>query len=185
MINYANMSECALNAFYTGNLKEALKLYYKILADDLNNSANYYNVALTYEAMNELELAVSYYKKSIRTNNKNVRSIDNLARIYIENIKDFEMAKIYLDKAIEVAPSDAEAYNLYGNISMLENNIDMAIAYFKKSIVLDENYFKNYYDIAVAYFAKGDKESAKTNVEKSIELDSTFSKSHELLEQLK
>lgn len=185
MINYANISECATKAYYAGNFEEALKLYYKILANDLKDSTSYYNIALTYESMNELELAVSYYKKSIRINDKNVRSIDNLARIYIENIKDLEIAKIYLNKAIDVAPNDAEAYNLYGNISLIENNIDMAIAYFKKSIVLDEDYFKNYYDIAVAYFAKGDIVAAKTNVNKSIELNPAFSKAEELLQQLK
>lgn len=178
------ISEDATNAYYSGNFENALSLYYRILAQDLNNSGNYYNIGLVYENLDELELAVSYYKKSIRLDGANVRSINNLARIYIEEIKDFETAKIYLDRAIEIAPTDAEAYNLYGNLSMLENDFDIAVAYFKKSIVLDEEYFKNYYDIALAYYAQDKIEEAKNNIKKSIELNQNFPKAQELLNEI-
>ena len=113
-----------------------------------------------------------------------MRSINNLARIYIEEIKDLETAKIYLDRAIEIAPTDAEAYNLYGNLSMLENDFDIAVAYFKKSMVLDEEYFKNYYDIALAYYAQDKIEEAKNNIKKSIELNQNFPKAQELLSEI-
>lgn len=174
----------AFQAYYSGNMSEALRLFYTILAEDLNNSVNYYNVGLVYDAIGELELAVSYYKKSIRLNNTNIRSINNLARIYIENIKDYETAKIYLEQAIRFAPDDAEAYNLYGNLSMLNNDFDMAVNYFKKSIFLDEKYFKNYYDLAVANYALNNIEEVRANANKSLELNPDFSKAKELLQQM-
>lgn len=184
MQNCDNIIKSAFSAYYSGNMQEALKLFYKILSDDLNNSINYYNVALVYESLNELELAISYYKKSIRLDGKNVRSMNNLARIYINEIKDFNIAEIYLKQAIEIAPNDAEAYNLFGNVSMLNSDFDLAVNYFKKSILLDENYFKNYYDIAVSYFALKKYDEAKTNLNKSISLNPNFSKAHELLQQI-
>ena len=162
----------------------ALSIYYQVLALDLNNSVNYYNVALTYEMLGEFELSVSYYKKSIRIDNTNIRSMNNLARIYIDEIKDYNIAEIYLNQAIQIAPLDAEAYNLLGNISMLKNDFDLALKYFKKSIILDKNYFKNYYDIAVCYFALEKFEDAKINAEKSLELNPDCAKAKELLHKI-
>ena len=66
MQNFNEKINSAFNAYYTGNMAEALKLFYQILSEDLNNSINYYNIGLVYESVKELELAVSYYKKSIR-----------------------------------------------------------------------------------------------------------------------
>ena len=184
MENYNNTVNLAFNAYYQGNMQEALKLFYIILAEDLNNSVNYYNVALVYDSLREFELAVSYYKKSIRLDGTNIRSMNNLARIYIEEIKDFEIAKIYLNQAIKTVPNDAEAYNLFGNLCMLENDYELALRYFKKSIILDENYFKNYYDIGVCYYALKEYEEAKTNVKKSLEFNPQFSIANELLQQI-
>ena len=170
--------------YLSGDFYGALRLYYKILSDDLGNSVNYYNIGLVYETLQDMELAVSYYKKSIKINPNNVRSINNLARIYIDVIKDYDMVETYLNHAIEAVPNDAEAYNLYGNLSMIREDYELAIAYFKKSILLDENYFKNYYDVAVAQCAINDIDNAKLNLKKSIELNSNFPKAHELLKQI-
>ena len=52
----------AYKLFYAGKYMNALSIYYQVLALDLNNSVNYYNVALTYEMLGEFELSVSYYK---------------------------------------------------------------------------------------------------------------------------
>ena len=184
MTNSAELYKTAGQLYLSGDFYGALRIYYKIIADDLGNSVNYYNIGLTYESVNEMELAVSYYKKSININPNNVRSINNLARIYLDVIKDYEMAEIYLNQAVKIAPNDAEAYNHLGNLSMLKEDYELASRYIKKSILLDEKYFKNYYDLAVAQCALNDIQNAKTNLEKSIELNPNFPKAHELLHEI-
>ncbi len=184
MSGTSNYSENAYKYFYEGKYREALSLYYKILSSDLDNSINYYNVALVYDVLEEYELAVSYYKKSIRLDGSNIRSMNNLARIYIDEIKDYDMAEIYLNQSIQIAPTDAEAYNLFGNISILRKDFDLALRYLKKSTILDKNYFKNYYDIAICYYALDKFEEAKSNAEKSLELNPNFNKSKELLHKI-
>ena len=169
--------------FYNAEYKKALSLYYQILSEDLENSGSYYNIGLAYEMLNEFELAVSYYKKSVRINN-NIRSINNLARIYIDVIKNHDIAKEYLDFAIKTAPNDAEAYNLYGNLSCIENDLKLAENYFKKSIFLDENFFKNYYDIANVYYLQKDKENAHNMINKCISLKPDFLPPKELAEKI-
>lgn len=174
------LSKKANECFMYGNFLEALKLYYTVLLEDMNNSITHCNIAMTYEMLSELELAVAFYKKSIRLDEKNVRAINNLARIYIDNIKDFDIASKYLDYAIEVEPNDAEAYNLYGNLYLIKEDYKIAQSYFQKSIFLDEAYFKNYYDIAKAYIGLGDNKKAKEALNKCIELRNDFKPAFEL-----
>ena len=83
-----------------------------------------------------------------------------------------------------MAPNDAEAYNIYSNICMLENDYKMAETYLKKSIFLDENFFKNYYDISLVYLAMDNKEKAIEMVKKSISLNDNFPPAKELLQKL-
>lgn len=184
MEDVVKLAQEARDLYSECKFEDALKLYYRILSCDLNNSVNYFNVALTYEMLKEYELAVSYYKKSIRLDDKNVRSINNLARIYVEYVKDIDMAKTYLDYAIKVMPDDAEAYNIYGNISLNDKDYKLAESYFKKSIFLDEGYFKNYYDLAKTLIGQGLKDKAKENLNKSIELMPDFEPAQELLKTL-
>ena len=44
--------------------------------------------------------------------------------------------------------------------------------------------FKNYYDIALAYYAQDKIEEAKNNIKKSIELNQNFPKAQELLNEI-
>ena len=67
---------------------------------------------------------------------------------------------------------------------MINMDYKAAIAYFKKSINLDENYFKNYYDIAVAHFGLNNKEEAIKNVKKSLELNPDFHMAQKLLQEM-
>jgi tetratricopeptide (TPR) repeat protein len=184
MIDSIESAKQARDYFLNGNLTNALSLYYQILSTDLGNSINYYNVAITYEALEEYELAVSYYKKSIRIDNY-IRSVNNLAEIYIEVIKDYDIAKEYLDFAIKSKPNDAEAYNLYARICFINKDYEMAEKYLNKSIFLDKNYFKNYYDLALVYYTINNKEKALKNIKHSIKLNDKFTPAKELCEQIK
>lgn len=184
MTDIIKLATEANNLFFSGEYKKALSIYYKILSEDIDNSTNYYNIGITYEMLNEYELAVSYYKKSIRINNY-IRSVDNLARIYIDVIKDFNIAKEYLDFAIKSVPNDAEAYNLYSRICVADKDYDMAEKYLKKSIFYDDKFFKNYYDIASVYYELKNKEKADENIKKCIELNNSYAPAKELAEQIK
>ena len=95
------------------------------------------------------------------------------------------MDKEYLDHAIKTEPNDPEAYNLYGNLSLIKEDYKIAEGYFKKAIFLDENYFKNYYDLALAYIGLKDNKKAKVALDKSLELQNDFKPALDLKESLK
>ena len=178
------MSVQAKDLFVQQQYKEALSLYYGILSQELDDSMSHYNVALTYTMLGEYELAVAYYKKSIRLDDKNVRALNNLAAIYIDYVKDLEIAKQYLDYIIQIAPNDAEAYNHYGKISFLNDELDIAEKYYQKSIFLDPDYYKNYYDISKVYVKLNKNPEAIEYLKKSINLNPDFKEASEQLAKL-
>lgn len=171
--------------FAEGKYSEALSLYLTVLSKDLSNSVSYCNIGIVYEVLSEFELAIAFYKKAIGLNDKNIRAINNLARIYADIVKDCDTASKYLDYAIKTSPDDAEAYNIYGNIHFVQNEYKKAKIYLKKSIFLDEKFFKNYYDIAKVFIKTEELQKAKENLEKCLKLNPEFTPASELLNSIK
>jgi len=168
--NINELNKCASEAFAKGEYLIALQYYYRLLAIDTSSSAGHYNVGVVCGILGDIELAVAFYKKAIRLDETNVRAINNLAGIYIYNLQDFDTAIKYLDYTIKIAPNDAEAYNAYGNIYLFKEDFKKAELYFKKAIFLDENYFKNHYDMARACACLKQKTKAKKALKRCIEL---------------
>ena len=184
MQDIKELSIQARDLFAEQKFNEALSLYHIILSKSLNDSMSHYNIAMTYTMLGEYELAVAYYKKSIRLDGKNIRSVNNLAAIYINYVKDLDIAKQYLDYAIKIAPNDAEAYNHYGRISFVNKDFDLAEKYYKKSIFLDSDYYRNYYDISKVYIELNKNQEAAEALKKSIELNPEFKEAAELLSRI-
>ena len=174
----------ANECFKKGDYINALSKYYSILSMDLNNSITHCNIATVYEILNEFELAVAFYKRAIRLDEKNIRAINNLAGLYINTIKEYDIAQEYLDFAIKTAPNDPEAYNLYGNLYLIKKDYKLSETYFKKAIFLDSKFFKNYYDLARCYMAQNDNKKALDNINKCIELESEFEPAIKIKEAL-
>lgn len=184
MTNIVELSTEASNLFMQGKYYDALSIYLNILSQNFNESGIHGNIGMTYEMLGEYELAVAHYKKSIRLNENNVRSVDNLARVYINLLKDFEIASQYLDHSIKIAPNDAEAYNLYGNLYYLKQDYEMAERYFNKSIQLDNDFFKNYYDLAITLKSQKKNQEALEAAKKSHELRPDYVDAVNLIKEL-
>ena len=165
-----DLSLKASEFFAKGLYIEALKIYYTILATDLNNSAYHYNVGVACSVLGDIELAVAFYKRAIRLDENNIRAINNLAGIYVYNLQNFDAAVEYLDYAIKIAPNDAEAYNIYGNIYLSKKDYKKAEMYLKKAILFDDKYFKNHFDMARVCIGLERETEAKKMLEKCLEL---------------
>ncbi len=179
-----NIYDLAYEYYTKGDYAGALSAYYQILAEDLSNSSSYYNIGYIYDMLLEYELAVSYYKKALKMNPNDIRSANNIAKIFVEVENNEEAARQYLDWAIQVAPTDAEAYNEYGNIYFNKKDYKTSKIYLQKAINYDNAYYKNYYDIAKAYIGLDDFESAKESLKKCIQLNPDYDLAKELLSKL-
>jgi len=77
------------------------------------------------------------------------------------------------DKAIELNPSNADAYCERGDFYYETDEYNKAIADYSRAIELDSGYASAYFDRAYAYGEIGDYDKAITDYSKAIELDTS------------
>ena len=100
----------------------------------------------------------------------------------------YEQAITEFNKAIELDPEYAEAYNNRGNAYWNKGNFDRAIADYDKAIELDPEYAEAYSNRGFVYYLKGELTKAISDLEKCLELSDdprVIAKAQQLLDQLK
>ncbi len=177
-----NNYEKALDFFNKKEFNNALKFFLYSLAENINSSNSYYNLALTYEMTNDNELAIACYKKAVKID-KNIRAINNLAVMYFANGQE-KNALSLLNTAIETCPNDAEAYSQMGKYYFKIKDFEIAKRYFNKAKQLDSNFCFNYYNLAKLYIALKDITKAKENLEECLRINPEFALAKEELKNL-
>jgi len=93
----------------------------------------------------------------------------NLGELYMDQ-DDFEKAKGYFEKSIEIAPVDAAlAYNV-AEILFKSGEVDEAIKYYLKSTQIKPEWHKPYIKLGYCYINKGEMETAVEYLEKYTEI---------------
>lgn len=88
--------------------------------------------------------------------------------------KDFDGAIAEYQKAIGADVGDFEAFELMGYAYYRQGLNDKAIEALEESIKINPNHLFGYYNLALAYWAKGDQASALAELKKLFELDGSF-----------
>lgn len=85
-----------------------------------------------------------------------------------------DIAKQYIQKAIEIFPGNHACYNNMGNIYQKEKNFNESINWYKKALDLKPDDQKSYNNLGVALLKLGKPEDSVTCLEKAIEIDSEY-----------
>jgi tetratricopeptide (TPR) repeat protein len=88
----------------------------------------------------------------------------------LNNDKEYGRAIAHFDRAIELKPGFAMAYNNRGSAYASDHNYDLAIRDCGKAIEIKPDYVEAYYNRGIAYMGKGDCDSAIRDYTKAIEL---------------
>ncbi len=120
-------------------------------------------MASCYQKLGETETAQHYFELAINTIRSNKDDIPTIGFCYLDygifndEIGNFETARVYLDKAIEIIRNDyGETSNVYANsLTILGNHFDLqgkyriALGYYQKSLIIyskdfnDTDYYSN------------------------------------------
>jgi tetratricopeptide (TPR) repeat protein len=84
---------------------------------------------------------------------------------------DFETARGFFQRALEISPEDPSAAYNVGEIFFSNQKIDDAIAYFELAIKIKKDWPKAYHRLGLVYLNKGDLAKALENLKKFLELD--------------
>jgi tetratricopeptide (TPR) repeat protein len=96
--------------------------------------------------------------------------VHRVAGLLQANSGAYEQAETEYLRAIELDPSNGDAYRRLGHVYERNNRLDEALAVYKKAVELDPSYFKVYQDLGTFYRQRGDLPQAAQLFEKCVAL---------------
>ena len=146
---------------YKGDFKKSIDAMETAIKDLPDNAAVSTNLALLYEAGNNLPKARTYYERALKIDQNNPLALNNLAYLITETNGDLNQALSYATTAKQRLPNFLEVSDTIGWIYLKKNMADSAVDEFKRLVTeapLNPIY---HYHYAMALNAKGDSVSAK------------------------
>ena len=99
-----------------------------------------------------------------------VAAVHRVTGLLRGNIGFYEQAEAEYQRAIELEPSNPDAYRRLGVIYGRNNRLDLALVALKKAVEVDPNDFKACQDLGAYYSKQGDGREAARRFEKCVEL---------------
>jgi tetratricopeptide (TPR) repeat protein len=157
---------------YTGNKEydKAIFLLKEAITLDENLSQAYFEIGKIYYLKNMFNEAVEPLKKTIALKEDNVPAYKLLAICYEKLGKKEEAEKYYIIAKNLSGPSGIDKYNEAVKF-LNERDIENAIVLLQEAIKLDPLLADAFYELGMAFLNKGNKEKAKANLEKYLELN--------------
>ena len=93
-----------------------------------------------------------------------------MAGLLRANAGFYEQAEAEYQRAIELEPSNGDAYRRLGHVYEQAIRLDQALAAYEKAVELDPNYFKVYQDLGAYYSMRGNYPEAIRQLEKCLQL---------------
>jgi len=112
-----------------------------------------------YLSLNDMDSALKTYKKSLILKKNNSMALKEIGRILLLK-KDFNKAKLYLDKAEEINPKLKDLCFLKAQLYDKTGNKDKVIEYYKKEIKNDKTSLKSHLNLGLLYQGSGNSKEA-------------------------
>ena len=140
-----------------GRLDESAKAYQKCLEVNPQFTEAHNNLGTVYQELNQLDKAEQEFRRALAdlTYQNRELAYTNLARLYVVQNR-LDEALDNAQKAIQIKPRLAMAYNLRGVIYEKKDNLGEAISSYEAAVkIVPEDVLFNY-NLAVAYFKNED-----------------------------
>jgi protein O-GlcNAc transferase len=133
-----------------------------------------YEKAVIHYQSGHLQQAEEICKKILLKRPHYIYALHLLSAIYCQ-LRNYYNAEKYLQKAVELDPNNADAYNNLGIISKEEGRLDEAVIYLKKAICLDTKNALAYNNLGAVFQEKEKYDEALTLFQKALQLNPGFS----------
>jgi tetratricopeptide (TPR) repeat protein len=127
---------------------------------DPNDGDILLDIGVGYENDNQMQQAISYFRKCITLKQSVSGAYGNIANIYSSNELMLDSAVYYYQQAIFVEPDAAQHYYNFGNYFKKTNQLDQAINLYLKAIALDSSLSQPYNNLAIVYSDKKEVDKA-------------------------
>jgi len=162
-------SQQAYQLYQEGKYEEALTEYKKAIEKNPEEMINYYNLGVTFMALDRNDEAIEAFKETIEIDQKNFAALKFLGQLYAKKNESQE-AENYFSQAAGLSEKDPELFYNLGVIRMNAAQYPGAIEAFKKAIASDANYVDAYYQLGLLFVNQRQTEEAKAVFEKFLEI---------------
>ena len=171
----------SLGTFYARQkmVDKALKEFNTAFQKNPNSLPVVMSLGILYETQKNYDKAVEYYQKALKINPKFAPAANNLAFRYAEKGEKIDEALNLAQMAKEQFPDDPHIADTLGWVFYKKNIYTRAIVYFKEALEKLKDNPTIHYHLGLAYMKNGDKDQARRELKKALELDPKFSEAEE------
>ena len=131
-----------INYFKIGDLKKSKKICEEIISNNPENPEILNLYAFILYSRNDLDDAVTFWKKAIKLKPNYFESYNGLGNAY-SKLNEYDKSIKCFQKAFEIEPKFYEAYNNLGNLLIKKKDYKKSIEYFNKALNLKSNFINS------------------------------------------
>lgn len=175
--SYRSLNSFGMALASEGNYTEALKYIDESIARNPHYAISYYNKAYCHQFLNQPELALSNYRKTLSLNPNYADAHINMGAILIEQQQPDEALK-HLQIADSMDSNNFKTKNNLGALFDRMNKPENAIGYYKMALVLKPNDAASLNNLGLALLKIGKADEALTHLRKAHEINPTLLQAH-------
>jgi len=135
----------------------------KVLKLKTNSSDGYFLLGVIKRYQGDIHKAINYFKKALEEDSFYLEALVHLCRIYSLQLGLPLTAEPLVSRILEIDPINSNSHVCLGFIHWMENNLDLALSSFRKSVKLDpENYFAKFWMTYILIWQGQPKEALET-----------------------
>jgi len=139
---------------------------------------------MIYDVQQKYDKAKEYYRKALKITPNFAPAANNLAYLYAEKGENVDEALNLAQSAKEQFPDDPSISDTLGWVYYKKNIFGRAIVYLKEANEKITDNPTMRYHLGMAYYKNGDKEQARKELKKALELDPKFRSAEEAKDTL-
>lgn len=147
---------------------KAIELLNICIKKDPFDPENFNFLGVAYYKKGNAAKAMENYRKALELDNNYASVFNNIGSLYLalylsskkKDERVYQLAMENFNRALEIDPRLFAAYNGRGAAYKFKNQVEKAIADWKKTIEINPNYIDAYFNIGISYLQIGDKASA-------------------------
>lgn len=162
------MSKLGIMLAETLQPDKAIELLNVCIKKEPFDPENYNFLGVAYYRKGNAAKALENYRKALELDNNYASVFNNIGSMYLalylgnkkKDERIYQLAMENFNRALEIDPRLFAAYNGRGAAYKFKNQVEKAIADWKKSIEINPQYIDAYFNIGISYLQIGEKASA-------------------------
>jgi tetratricopeptide (TPR) repeat protein len=164
--------EAGDSAALGGEMERAIFIYMQALSLEENGEI-WFKIGWAYAGLGEKKNAWRAYNNAIQLNPENARAFEEIGLLYL-SAKRRELAKVNLERAIEIDATRWRSYNALGVLADTEQQYDLAIEYYTAALDNNPESAMLLNNLGYSHYLAGDLDEAEIHFRIAVSADGNY-----------